>query len=153
MTAALGDTTHWVHARGDQQHARHAQEARECRLMLVFLPFSPLGARVRSTVRHRTRSTLDVTYSHKVVLQSSHWLDCFWGIDCCIKAWCCGSHEKADRKCLTKVYRMHPHPSTLAVRGGLRSQPGDGAGTQERRAGQIWLYGRTGHPWGCTGQP
>ena len=72
---------------------------------------------------------------------------------CCIKAWCCGSHEKADRKCLTKVYCMHPHPSTLAARGGLRSQLGDGAGTQERRAGQIWLYGRTGHPWGCTGQP
>ena len=46
MTAALGDTTHCVHARGDQQHARHAQEARECRLRLVFLPFSPLGARV-----------------------------------------------------------------------------------------------------------
>ena len=42
---------------------------------------------------------------------------------------------------------------TLAARGGLRSQLGDGAGTQERRAGQIWLYGRTCHPWGCTGQP
>ena len=80
MTAALGDTTHWVHARGDQQHARHAQEARECRLRFVFLPCSPLGARVRSTVRHRTRSTFDVTYSHKVVLQGSHWLGCFWGI-------------------------------------------------------------------------
>ena len=53
MTAGLGDTTHCVHARGDQQHARHAQEAREGRLRLVFLPFSSLGARVRYELRER----------------------------------------------------------------------------------------------------
>ena len=53
MTAGLGDTTHWVHARGDQQHARHAQEAREGRLRLVFLPCSSLGARVRYELRER----------------------------------------------------------------------------------------------------
>ena len=80
MTAVLGDTTHCLHVRGDQQHARPVQEAREGRLRFVFRPCSPLGARVRSTVRHRTRSTLDVTYSHKVVLQDSNWLGCFWGI-------------------------------------------------------------------------
>ena len=32
------------------------------------------------SVRHRTRSTLDVAYRHKVVLQGPQWLGCLWGI-------------------------------------------------------------------------
>ena len=53
---------------------------------------------------------MDVTYSHKVVLQSSHWLGCFWGI-AASRPGAVAAMKKADRKCLTKVYRMHPHPS------------------------------------------
>ena len=105
MTAALGDTTHWVHARGDQQHARHAQEAREGRLRLVFVRFHRSERaydNLRSDADRRTRSTLDVTYSHKVFIQSSHWLGCFWDIDAS-RPDAVAAMKKADRKCLTKV--------------------------------------------------
>ena len=89
----------------------------------VFLPFSPLGARVgvRSTVRHRTRSTLDVTHSHKVILQGPQWLGCFWGIAATRSDAAAAMQKPIDRKCLTKVYLSHA-PAPVYV-GGPRGSP------------------------------
>ena len=50
-------------------------------------------------------------------------------------------------------YRVHPHRRSRAARRVAEGQLCGVAVTQERRAGQNCLYGRTPHPWECTGQP